>query len=247
MVRPELKKVNCPFMRAMLSAPDAPKWNRQAQEMSVEDLLKFARDQPGNGNLERVLRFFSVVNHGLGNRIQRLGRLIIGSGGQFSTVLRGSDGDHEGDSRIYNPDTGEFDREQFRHFTSFSSDGKTMNIADLGSAIADANKRHNGSPMTAVQSAGEFALLSILLGDDAGTMKIEDMERLFDANEFPEAARANLGSRTTERWFELTRKITAAISAAASRTRHDERDMKPDRLEHLLEVLFSPLMRMMQR
>jgi hypothetical protein len=245
MLRPELKKVNCPFMRAMFNAPDAPKWDPQAQEMNVEDLIRFARDQPGDGNLDKVLRFFSVINHGLGNRIQRLGMLVLGSGGRFSTVLRGSDGDHEGDSRIYNPDTGEFDPEQFQHFTSFSKDGTTMGIAEVGAAIADSNKRHNGTPMTAVQSAGEFGLLSLLLGDDSGTFKIDDMRRLFEANEFPEGAREHLGTRTADHWMKLTRKITAAISAAAVRAHSDEREMRADRLKRSMEILFSPLIKIL--
>jgi hypothetical protein len=246
MIRPELKNMHCPYLRAMLSAPDAPKWNQRAQVMNVEDLLKFVRDQPGNGTLDQVLRFFSVVNHGVGNRLQRLGQLVIGSGGQFSTVLRGSDGDHEGDSRIYNPDTGEFDPEQFLRFTSFSSDGTTMDIAAIGQAIADANERHNGSPITAVQSAGEFALLCVLLGDNDGTIKITDMKRLFEANEFSATARENLGSRTAENWLDLTRRITEAVSTAATSERHRQREMQPDQLTDLLEVLFSPLLRTMR-
>jgi hypothetical protein len=246
MIRPELKKTHCPYLRAVLTVPDAPKWDQQAQVMNVEDLLKFVKDQPGNGNLEIVLKFFSVVNHGIGNRIQRLGRLVIGSGGQFSTVLKGSDGDHEGDSRIYNPETGEFDPEQFEKFTSFSTDGETMDVAAIGRAIADANQRHNGTPITAVQSAGEFALLGILLGDDDGKMKIPDMKRLFEANELSETARKNLGSRTAEKWVDLMRKITKAVSNAAVKAKHQENEMKPDRLEHLMEVLFSPLLRAMR-
>jgi hypothetical protein len=227
----------------MLSAPDAPKWNQREQVMNVEDLLRFVKDQPGNGDLEKVLRFFSVVNHGIGNRVQRLGHLVSGSGGKFSTVLRGSDGDHDGDSRIYDPETGEFDREQFQRFTSFSSDGKTMDVAAIGRAIADASKRHNGSPMTAVQSAGEFALLSVLLGDDDGRISIGDMELLFEANEFPVGARRNLGGRTAERWLDLTRRITEAFSAASILALKQRRNMKPERLNDLLEVLFSPLLR----
>jgi hypothetical protein len=246
MIRPELKKTHCPFLRTALSAPDAPKWNPRAQTMKVDDLLKFVRDQPGNGNVEQVLRFFSVVNHGLGNRLQRLGRFVTGAGGEFSTVLRGSDGDHEGDSRIYHPDTGEFDPEQFQQFTSFSSDGKTMDIAALGRAIADANKRHKGSPITLVQSAGEFGLLCILLGDDDGTMNIADMMQVFHANEFPGAARENLGRRSAENWLDLTRKITEAACAAKIQSGSRQRDMKPERLLQLLEVLFSPLLKTMR-
>jgi hypothetical protein len=246
MIRPELKEMNCPYMRTMLSAPDAPKWNQGAQVMNVQDLLDFVRDQPGTGNLEKVLRFFSVVNHGLGNRLQRLGRLVIGSGGQFSTVLKGSDGDHEGDSRIYNPETGDFDAEQFQKFMAFSTDGATMDITAIGQAIADANTRHNGSPVTAVQSAGEFALLCILLGDNDGRIKIADIRRLFEANEFPPSARENLGSRTAEKWLDLMRKITKAVSAAAVHTGRNDPEMKSDRLEHLLEVVFSPLLRTMR-
>jgi hypothetical protein len=169
----------------------------------------------------------------------------MGSGGQFSTVLRGSDGDHEGDSRIYNPDTGEFDSEQFLRFTSFSTDGKTMDVASIGQAIADANQRHDGSPITAVQSAGEFGLLSVLLGDNDGTVTIADMKRLFEANEFSPTARENLGSRTAEKWLDLTRRITEAVSTASVRAGHRQREMKPDRLKDLLEVLFSPLLRLM--
>lgn len=246
MLQPELKKVNCPFMRAVLTAPDAPKWDSQAQEMNVEDLIQFARNQPGEGNLDRVLRFFSVVNHGLGNRVQRLGMLILRSGGRFSTVLRGSDGDHEGDSRIYNPDTGEFDPEQFQRFTSFSKNGTTMNIAELGAAISDGNQKHNGTPMTAAQSAGEFALLCLLLGDDAGTIPVDAMRRLFEANEFPDGAREHLGTRTAEQWLRLTRKITTAISAAAIRSHNQDNEMKPDRLKSNVEVLFSPLIKTMR-
>ena len=225
-----MKKMHCPFLRTMLSAPDAPKWNSRAQTMKVEDLMKFVRDLPGNGNVEEVLRFLTVVNHGVGNRLQRLGRFVTGSGGEFSTVLKGSDGDHEGDSRIYNPDTGEFDPEQFRQFTSFSTDGKTMDIAALGRAIADATKRHKGTPVTVVASAAEFALLCVLLGDDAGTIKIADMKRLFEANQFPAGAREKLGKRTAEHWVDLLRRITEAASSRRKEVRQ------------LLEVVFGPLL-----
>lgn len=246
MVRPELKKAHCPFIRAMLTAPDAPPWDREAQEMNVEDLVKFVEEQPGNGSLDRVLKFFAVFNHGLGNRFQRLAHLATGSGGRFSTKLIGSDGDHDGGSRIYDPESGEFDREQFIRFSSFSSDGNSMSVADLGVAIVDANKRHNGSPVNALQSAGEFALLSVLLGDDNGAVKISEMDRLFAANEFPERARENLGTRTAERWFDLTLRITEAVSEAAIRTRHHEGEMKVESLKNQLEMLFSPLLKLMK-
>jgi hypothetical protein len=97
-----------------------------------------------------------------------------------------------------------------------------------------------------VQSAGEFALLCILLGDNDGTMQISDVKRIFEANEFPVHARENLGSRTAEKWLDLTRRITEAVSTAAIRARHNRTEMKSDQLKHLLEVLFSPLLRTMQ-
>lgn len=242
-MRPEMKKMRCPFLRTMLSAPDAPKWDQRKQVMDIEELVRFIRDEPaGNGTVHEVLRFLSIANHGVGNRLQRMGCLVTRSGGQFSTELAGSDGDHEGDSRIYDPETGEFDAEQFARFTSFSGDGETMDIAALGQAIADAGKRHNGTPVTAVESAAEFALLCILLGDDNGAIRIADMRRLFEANEFPAGAREKLRSRTREQWFSLTMRIIEAVSSAALGGRDGNSEMKPDRLKHLLEVLFGPLL-----
>jgi hypothetical protein len=247
-MRPEMRTMRCPFLRTMLSAPDAPKWNPRTQVMNVEDMIKFVRDEPpGDGTLHQVLRFITVANHGVGNRVQRLGRLVMGTGGQFSTELTGSDGDHEGDSRIYNPQTGEFDPEQFARFTRFSADGETMDVAALGQAIADANQRHTGTPVTAVQSAGEFALLSILLGDTGGTIKIKDMKRLFLSNRFSASARKNLRTRTAEMWLDLTLKITDGVSRAATAARYRPREMKAERLKQLVEVLFSPLLSSMSR
>jgi hypothetical protein len=242
-IKPEMKDMHCPFLRTVLSAPDGPKWDRESQLMEVEELLQFVRNQPGHGDLADVVCFFSVANHGLGNRIQRLGRLVTGAAGQFSTNLRGSDGDHEGDSRIYNRDTGEFDAEQFRVFTSFSTDGQTMDVNALGRAIANANKRHNGSAITAVQSAGEFGLLCTLLGNRDGTIRIADMRRLYEENQFPDAARENLGSRTSQMWLDVTRRIVKAVSRAAAGAAHRQQNMNLDSLNNLLEVLFSPLLR----
>jgi hypothetical protein len=246
MVRPELKEANCPYMRSMLNASDAPSWDPKAQEMNVEDLVRFVQDQPGNGSLDKVLKFFAISNHGLGNRFQRLAHLATGPGGRFSTRLVGSDGDHQGDSRIYNPETGEFDQEQFTRFTGFSSDGQTMTVADLGKAIVDANQRHNGSPSDTLLSAGEFALLCALLGDDAGAIRISDMERLFRANEFPEGARENLGSRTAQQWLKLARQIADAISKTAIRSRHHEGEMKSGNLKKQLDMVYSPLLKLMK-
>jgi hypothetical protein len=241
-VRPGLKDAICPYMRTMLSASDAPPWNEEAQEMNVEDLVGFVRRQPGNGSLDEVLKFFAVFNHGLGNKFDRIRHLAAGSGGRFSTRLTGSDGDHEGGSLIYRKSTGEFDREQFTAFSTFATGGVTMSVNDLARAIADANQRHNGSPTTAVQSAGEFALLCALLGDDDGAIRIADMEQLFAANEFPEGARANLGARTARQWFDFTLRLIDGISAEARRLHHEEGDMKIEQLTEHLKTLFHPLL-----
>jgi hypothetical protein len=243
MVLPELKEAICPFIRTILTASDAPQWSPETQQMNVEDLVKFVQDQPGSGSLGKVLRFFAVFNHGLGNRLDRIRNLAIGSGGRFSTEFVGSDGDHAGGSLIYNKMTGEFDQEQFGIFTSFSQDGETMTVDDLGRAIVDANKRHNGSPTNALQSAGEFGLLAALLGDVKGTIKISDMEQLFERNEFSSGACANLGTRTAEQWFDFTLKTTAAISEAAIRIGHNKEEMKVESLTEELKTLFSPLLR----
>ena len=77
-------------------------------------------------------------------------------------------------------------------------------------------------------------------------MKIPDMKSLFEANDLSETARKNLGSRTAEKWVDLMRKITKAVSNAAVKAKHEEKEMKPERLEHLMEVLFSPLLRAMR-
>jgi hypothetical protein len=241
MVPPDLKEANCPFVRTMLTASDAPPWSRETQEMNVLDLMKFVEDQPGNGSMGTVLKFFAIFNHGLGNKFERIRNLATGSGGRFSTRLIGSDGDHPGDSRIYNKATGEFDGEQFKIFTGFSSDGETMSLDDLGRAIVDANKRHNGSPINAVQSAGEFGLLSALLGDSDGKVKISEMERLFAVNDFPGGARVNLGTRTAQQWFDLTLRIIHAIAADASRQGHHEEEMKVELLTEHLKTFLSPL------
>ncbi|MDA1315178.1 MAG: hypothetical protein O2968_17745 [Acidobacteria bacterium] len=152
MAKPELKGMHCPFLRSMLSAAGAPAWDQKAREMEVEDLVKFVQNQPGDGSLDKVLKFFAVHNHGVGSRIQRAAHLLVGSGGRFSTELIGSDGDHEGGSHIYNPETGEFDAQQCRQFTSFSQDGRTMSVEDFGAAIVDANKRHGGSAVNALRT-----------------------------------------------------------------------------------------------
>jgi hypothetical protein len=94
-----------------------------------------------------------------------------------------------------------------------------------------------------VESAGEFGLLSVLLGNRDGTIEIADMRRLFEANELSAGARENLGSRTAEEWLELTRRITEAVSAAAAGARDRRPEMKSGQLKDLLEVLFSPLLR----
>ena len=240
-MRPEFKDINCPFIRTVLSAPDAPHWDSTRQVMQVGDLLQFVRDQPGNGNLDRVLRYFAVVNHGLGNRAQRLFNHLLGAGGQFSTKLVGSDGDHGGDSRIYNPETREFDPAEFAAFIKFSTDGHTMGVSELGAAIQDFNHRHAGRPSDALQSAGEFALLAVLIGNAEGTIRVADMRLLFEANQFPEGARANLGSRTAEQWFTLTNRISEAIAAAAARNGQQAGVMPADRLREGLRSVFGPL------
>ncbi len=233
-----LTQTICPFMRTMLTAPDPPPWNSGNGEMEVPDLVGFARKQGGSGNLDRVLRFFAVSNHGLGNRI---GNLTFGSGGRFSTRLTGSDGDHQGGSLIYNKTSGDFDENQFRLFTGFSIDGETMSVSDLGRAIVNANSRHAGSPLDAVKSAGEFALLSVLLGDDNGTIAIEDMELLFKGNTFPEGARVNLGRRTAEEWLNLTHRIVGAVSAEAIRIGHHHAEMQVQTLTDRVKELFSSI------
>ena len=87
--RPPDETMRCPFLRAMLSAPDAPKWNPRTQVMNVDDMIKFVRDEPpGDGTLHQVLRFITVANHGVGNRVQRLGRL---ANGKRRTVLDRAD------------------------------------------------------------------------------------------------------------------------------------------------------------
>ncbi len=241
MKRPEFKEIHCPFLRTVLSAPDAPSWDSAAQQMQVEDLTGFVRAQPGNGSLDRVLKFFAVTNHGLGNRAQRFFDLL-GNSSRFSTRLPGSDGDHGGDSRIYHPETREFDEAQFLAFTSFSSDGATMTVTDLGDAILDANRRHDGRPSDAMQSAGEFALLGILLGDTEGTIAIADMRLLFEKNEFPQGARENLGSRTAEQWFALTHRISQAVQAASVRTGHHAAALQGGQLQAGLRLLFGGLL-----
>lgn len=241
MKRPEFKDIHCPFLRTVLSAPDAPKWDAAAHQMQVEDLTGFVRAQPGNGSLDRVLKFFAVTNHGLGNRAQRFFDLL-GNSSRFSTRLPGSDGDHGGDSRIYHPETREFDDAQFRAFTSFSSDGVRMTVTDLGDAILDANRRHDGRPSDAMQSAGEFALLGILLGDAEGTIAIADMRLLFEQNEFPQGAREHLGSRTAEQWFALTHRISQAVQTASARTGHHAAALQGGQLQAGLRLLFGGLL-----
>jgi hypothetical protein len=241
-VRRELKATICPYVRTMLSAPDAPGWNPDAEEMEVAALVDFVRAQPGSGSLDEVLKFFAIFNHGVGNKLDRLRHFSAGSGGRFSTHLTGSDGDHAGGSLIYNKSTGEFDREQFTHFTGFSRDGKTMSVDEVARAIVDGNQRHQGSPATAVQSAGEFGLLCALLGDDDGTMKVADMELLFAQNRFPDGARANLGTRTSRQWFDLTARLIDGISAEANRLHLHEGQMDVPQLRKGLKIVFSPLL-----
>ena len=158
------------------------------------------------------------------------------------SLFVGSDGDHAGGSLSYNKATGEFDEKQFKIFTSFSNDHEAMTVDDIGRAIADANKRHDGSPTNAVQSAGEFGLLCTLLGDDNGTMKIADMEQLFRVNVFPVDARENLGARTARQWFDATLSITTAISAQAVRIGYRPNEMKLELLTGELKTFFSPLL-----
>jgi hypothetical protein len=238
-MKPEFKQVNCPFMRSVLSADDAPRWDSAAQEMDVDDLLRWVRDQPGSGSMQRVLRFFAVLNHGLGNRAARQFRFALGFGGRFSTKLVGSDGDHAGDSHIYRHDTGEFDAAEFDAFAKSSSDGATMTVADFGAAIHSMNRRHGGTASDAVQSAGEFALLAILLGDSAGTVRVADMRVLFEENRFPDGARANIGDRTAEQWLALSGRITDAISAAAARAGDPIGDLHAEQLRTGLRVVFG--------
>ncbi len=236
-MRPEFKDMHCPFMRTVLGSQDAPAWDKAAQQMKVEDLVRFVRDQPGNGSLDRVVRYFAVVNHGLGNRAQRLFNLL-GAGGTFSTKLVGSDGDHSGDSQIYHSKTREFDAAEFAAFTAFSSDGAKMIVAEIGAAIVDMNHRHGGRPSDALQSAGEYALMGVLLGDDAGSIPVADMRTLFEKNEFPAGAREKLGSRTAEQWFGLTNLISDAVAAAAARAGRGA-DMHAERLRAGLGLLFG--------
>jgi hypothetical protein len=232
MVDARLTQTICPFMRTMLTAPDPPQWNSDKEEMEVSDLVGFVRKQGGSGDLDRVLRFFAVFNHGLGDRDDRIANLDFGSGGRFSTRLTGSDGDHKGGSLIYNKTSGEFDENQFRLFTGFSSDGETMSVGDLGKAIVNANSRHDGALLDAGKSAGEFALLSVLLGDDKGTIAIKDMELLFKENKFPERARVNLGRRTTQ---------AGAVSAEAIRIGLHHAEMQVQTLTDRVKGLFSSL------
>ncbi len=241
MKRPELKETHCPFIRTMLSAPDAPAWDTAAHRMKVADLLAFIRAQPGNGSMDRVLKFFAVTNHGLGNRAQRFFDLL-GETSSFSTRLTGSDGDHGGDSRILNPESGEFDEEQFRLFTAFSSDGLSMTLAGFGAAIVDANLRHAGTPSDAVLSAGEFGLLAALLGDEQGTVAIAHMRLLFEENEFPPHARANLGGRTAHQWFTFTQRISEAAAKAAAHSGRPSAAFAGTELQAGLRLLFGPLL-----
>ena len=53
-VRRDLKAAICPYVRTMLSAPDAPGWNPGAEEMEVAELVAFVRAQPGSGSLDEV-------------------------------------------------------------------------------------------------------------------------------------------------------------------------------------------------
>lgn len=241
MKRHEFKEIHCPFLRTVLSAPDAPAWDAAAHQMKVADLLGFVRAQPGNGSLDRVLKFFAVTSHGLGNRGQRLFDLL-GESSSFSTRLPGSDGDHGGDSRIYDPESREFDPEQFRRFTSFSHDGKTMTVADFGAAIVDANRRHNGKPSDAMFSAVEFGLLATLLGDETGTVAIADMRLLYEQNEFPAGARENLGGRSSQHWLTLTHRIGEAVTAVAAKTGHHASALGSGELQGGLRLLFGPLL-----
>jgi hypothetical protein len=231
MIKPELAATICPFMRTMLTAQDAPPWNKAAQEMEVSDLVGFVQAQQSehDGSLRDVLKFFAVSNHG-----------VPGQSGRFSTHLTGSKGDHKGGSEIYTKSTGEFNQDEFQKFTVFGSDGR-MDHAQLGKAIVDANKRHGGSPVDAVKSAGEFALLSALLGDGNGTITIDDMSLLFKENEFPNGARANLRNRTAGDWFDFTGKIVRAISAEAIRIAHHQGEMQLQKLTQEAHTRFASL------
>lgn len=241
MVRPELKEVHCPFVRTMLSAQDAPPWNREAQEMEVGDLTGFVRAQPGDGDLDNLLRFFSIINHGVGNKLVRSMNLLQPRS-RFSTKLMGSDGDHGGGSHIYHPVSGEFDERQFATFTAFSSNGKVMTIGDLGNAVAGANQRHGGTAYDALQSAVEFGLLATLIGDRRGAIRISDIRLLFEQNEFPAGARENLGGRTTRHWLNVTVRIADAVVAAAEKAGDREKAAEIKRLKQGLKKFLAPLL-----
>lgn len=128
---------------------------------------------------------------------------------------------------------------QFDAFTRHSSDGKAMSIADLGAAIADANRRNHGTPSDALQSAVEFALLSIVVGDDHGSVPIAGMRQLYEANTFPEGARENLGTRTAEQWFALSARIVEATKQAAAKNGHPLPG--GEHLDAGLRMFFAPL------
>lgn len=105
----------------------------------------------------------------------------------------------------------------------------------------NANNRHAGSSLDAVKLAGEFALLSVLLGDDNGTIAIKDMELLFKGNTFSEDARVNLGRRTAREWLNLTHRIVGAVSAEAIRIGHHHAEMQVQTLTDRVKGLFSSI------